>query len=467
MTLPTANPKYTHLGWVLAIVPVFINLWPAMLNGFPIVYDDTNVYIGLPQTIHSPLPPFYSIFVWIVTRVLPLDAVLIVQSCCIVYVVSRAFMVFANCSFFESILLSSLTFATTQVPWLASWLTTDWLGGCGILALATFCASTRSGHDLPLIGIVLFSCLASTANLFVLVPVFFVILLVQITIAKASVNKVKIIAAIFTLSVSVVTLYLFNTIVNHKPTLAIGGSARLFNKLVDIGVARPYLVSRCHNGDAHSCRIADEVARYVEREEFLWGSKGHVSLANRDDAWNDRSGYYAHLSFEIVREYPVQILHGAITDVMSLASKFVLSKDGRDLIAHDTQDDFVRYRIKTLYGKEVQRFLMARQQRGLLESDFPAGFYTLLTYVSYLIATAVFVLALGRRNRELTALSTILILALIWSTLIHGGLSSPIPRYSVKSSWLAAFLMLVGIVAFVHRRKARQISSLMDSATPL
>lgn len=443
--------KWIALGSAIATVAaIALSIWPAVMNGFPIVYDDSNIYIAFRANLHAPFPIAYSSVIWILTRLVSLQLIPVIQGLCMVYVLVCSFRVFLQCSLVKAMGLSAILLSFTQLPWLVSWLTTDWLGGCGTLGLIAFWFSRDARSSVPLLAVVLFSATAATANVFVLGFTSISLLVAQYLCHETRQPIQKAFALFSILLAVIVLLFAYNQRANGRATLAVGSSARLFSKLVDKGIAIPYLVEQCGSGNDEACRLSSEVQHFQSREDFLWGAPDRPSLADRDDAWMDRSGKYTSLNSRIMRSDLRATMLAMASDAAALATKLTLSDEGRDLIPHIVPDDAVAWRIRENYPTLVSAFNAARQQQGTLQSRFPATFYAVITILSYFGCFGALMLGWAHRLSKLTVLAAVVIATLVFSTLVHGGLSLPIPRYTVKVSWLAAFVSLVAFVTYLQ-----------------
>ena len=71
--------------WPL-LLPLPLLLWPALLNGYPIVFSDTGTYLS--QAIHLYLgwdrPAFYSLFMIALHMTLTTWPVVLAQAACVV-----------------------------------------------------------------------------------------------------------------------------------------------------------------------------------------------------------------------------------------------------------------------------------------------------------------------------------------------------------------------------------------------
>lgn len=438
----------------LAIAAWLICLWPCIVNGYPIVYDDDGTYLYFPGSRSGPYPAAYGIFIWALTRVLPLPLALIpvFQAATFVYVLAFAFHVFAGCDLRKSLLLTIAVAALTQLPWLASWLTTDWLGGLGVLALFTFRFARPTRAANLLLFVLFFSAMAATSNLFVLMLAAPLLVLGAALTGDGLEWRRKTRPILLTLLFSFVSLFAYNIVISQKVALAMGSSARLFSKLVDKKVAQPYLAEQCRAGDANACRLSHRIAGYTEDEEFLWGDGHGPALVDQDDAWDDMDGQYQALDMAILRHDPLGAGVGALHDARTQARLLVLSDKGADLVAHGIADEpslpsVFRHR----YPGEYSRFEAALQQRHRITSYFPASFYAAATVFSYAGCLMAMAAAWWTGHRRLLLLAGMVTVTLILSTLVHGGLSLPIPRYTVKSSWLAMFVTWAAVTRLLIR----------------
>lgn len=431
----------------LMLAAIAVNLWPAFWNRFPIVYDDDSVYLGLPNTLHAAMPQFYPMFIRGMADWQSLPDAILVQGGLTAYVLYIGFASFTPLRAAERLIAALIVSMLTQLPWLVSLLTPDFLGGLGILSVVTLAfREKRNAHDLLLLLIAVIACLVATANIFVILPLAMGLAIARSRWAGLPNGWITPIGLLTLSLLAVVPQVMFTESITGRPALAVGSSARLFNKLVDHDLAQPYLVRACADGDRIACKVEPALRSLKVREEFLWGQPNVPALADRLDAWNDRTGIFQRWSIATLSAYPFQAIGAALQDAGTLSTRWLLSSDARDLIPLAAKDDGVRYRIETLHPLQLRAFMEARQQAGELVAMFPATFYGLTTTLGYAGLLAGLFAGIQRRDRLLSSLCGALLAGIIWSTLIHGGLSLPIPRYHVKVSWLALFATIVWLI---------------------
>jgi hypothetical protein len=441
----------------VALLTVVASIWPAILNGFPLVYDDDSVYLAFPETIDAAHAQFYPMLVWLITQQWSLFVIPIFQSVVGAYVIYLGFGTFTDLRPEARLLAATILAGLTQLPWLFSLLTPDFLGGTGILAIIVLAfRPERNVHDLILFIVATASCLSATSNIAVMLPLAIVLLLIRgIVLRLPGDISVRLgLPAFFLLAL--MPPYTFNALQLGQPTLAIGSAARIFSKETDYGLADRYFEKTCAAGAMVDCWMRLQIKPFTNREEFLWGKNGQPALADEHDAWHDLDGVYHQWSMEILKTFPGSMLLMSLKDAAELSTKLVLDPESRDLIPYSGMHDGVRYRMKIHHREDMTAFLSAKQQAGVLLRSFPAPFYLAATLTSYAGMAFALGIALLKRDRLLLALCLGVVIALIGSTLVHGGLSAPIARYTVKSSWLAMFVTIVCAARLLAKRPLDQ-----------
>jgi hypothetical protein len=460
-------PRYGYLvgTGLLAILSVALGLTPSLINGFPVVYSDSNIYLGFPETIRAAFPPFYSFFVWLIASLFSLQFVVLAQSAVTAFLVGISFRIGASVSWLTALAATAAVLLVTQLPWLVSWITTEWVGGLGLISMIVACLP-QAGRRTPVFFFaILVAALFATSNLLVMAPLGLFLVWLRSRLFRLPTPTWLILSLLAVLITSVTLPVGLNAIVNGKATLAMGSSARLFSKLVDKDVAGPQLLHACRNGDHAACRIGAEVSQMTQREEFLWGDGDRDALADRMDAWNDRSGDFGRLAMQSILAHPIKTLAGGLEDALQLAMKLTLA-EGVELDAHSSEDKPVLRRIRKLYPDQTEQFLAAKQQRNDLKVYFPATAYAVITLISYGLFLSVLIFACWKRDPTALFLLIAAAAAMIVSILVQGGLSLPVPRYLVKTSWLATWAVIVAAFILFPRRDHRRRDVLRLNEAP-
>jgi hypothetical protein len=121
------------------LLPLPLLLWPALLNGYPIVFSDTGTYLS--QAIHLYVgwdrPAFYSLFMYALHLTLTTWPVVLAQALAVVWVldgVRQAFFPTVRRAVLPLVFLALALL--TGLPWLISRLMPDLFTPLLVLALA-------------------------------------------------------------------------------------------------------------------------------------------------------------------------------------------------------------------------------------------------------------------------------------------------------------------------------------------
>ncbi len=168
--------------WVVPLA-LFAAVWPMIYNHFPLVYDDTGVYLGSPGHLFKPFPHFYTAFVFGVTRAAPLQGVVWVQGLLATAVIAIALArLSAETLSWKVYGATACLFGVTQLPWLVSMIMPDFLLGIGLIALLTLMVKLE---DLPtgersfFFAVALGAAICATANGLVMLVVVCALLLLS------------------------------------------------------------------------------------------------------------------------------------------------------------------------------------------------------------------------------------------------------------------------------------------------
>ncbi|HEX5258427.1 MAG TPA: hypothetical protein VFW35_06565 [Sphingomicrobium sp.] len=410
---------------------ILILLWPAILNGFPIVYDDTSAYISF-RTLRR-FPPFYNVLPLLARMLGTLWAVILAQAVLTTYIVTRSLQLLAQgVSGAGAVVLAGIIGSVSQLPWLVCYLMPDLFGGLGLLALITAVFAWHRvifAERLILLAIVLFSSLVATANAFVFVPIAAGLLLTRRTAGRLH-NLLPSLLAIAVLTV--VLPVASNWALGAGPTFAGGSSARMFSKLVDNGLAVPFLEQHCGKENFHACNDLALIRAHVGDEGFLW--KGPAN-AHDNLAWKDADGDYARLNRQIMLDRPLAVVRFMVRDSIILASRVTLTTGNTGEIAPHPSGG-VPFFVNQHFPGDDQAFARAKQQTGLLPRVFPEPAYAISAVTGFVLTLCSLWLFWYVRDKLGFSISVWIIIAVAFALVVHGSLSYPVARYNAKVAWL-------------------------------
>lgn len=430
-----------------------LSLYPAMLNGFPLLFTDSGVYLG--DYRYPGVPPFYTLFVWI-TSLRSFPWLTIISQSVMVAVTLMIFLRSAGGIARQGVLLATglVVLALNQAPWLASWIMPDILTGLGVAAL---CALLLTPERLRLIegaflaGVAGLATLTTTANGPLFAGLIAVCLLLRGGVGRRLPHAAGTLAATAMVAGALLATMAANQRLHGVFALNSAGPALTFSRLADIGVAQPYLAKACPGTTFRVCAHLDALNNYTRGvQTFLW--KG---VADATDARGAGREEYAQLVSLIVADRWAEVLREGLRDSVVLFGRPALG------LAQNADIDSMKGLgpdgwIADLYSRSYPHFLAARQQRDALRPLFPSTAFAISTYAGYAALLVLLALAVPRGDRMGVALGLAGLLAVVGEIVLHGMLVGPFPRYHVKVAWLG-WLFAAALLSRLSATKTDQV----------
>ena len=427
--------------WLLAFTALVA---PAIMNGFPLVFSDTNVYVAPLSEQWSGTPPFYSMFVRLVSRV-SLLGVPAVQALCVLATLELGFRALAPGAHPPARALGGLLVVVlTQLPWLTSWLMPDVFGGLGALAiLALLLGPVRPASERLFLGlIVLAAALFSTANTLIYVGLGAIGWVIRSYWLRERSDRPLLVGATAALGVALALPMAWNVTWFNAWRLNVGGTAMTFSKFADAGLAQRLLAETCPDHPIPICQHLGELKAIPESQSFLW--EGDPPLAGLLSAWEDENGTFGILVRRIVRRFPLEVAALVAGDIVTLAGRVTLEKE----LEPSKADDGVGGALQSYYPRLAPLFDAARQQRGSLLQLYHATYYKLGALLGYVGLLIVALASFRRHDRALAALALLTFIAVAAGIAVQGGLVGPYARYHVKFVWLPWIPIIVWTLRF-------------------
>jgi hypothetical protein len=401
-------------------------VWPALWNGYPLLYSDTHVFINQPTPgffnwdkpfIYGPwMLPFHA---W-----QSLWGVVLVQGILLSHLVWLTQQVFGIARPLRHLLLCAALSLLTGASWFVSLLMPDIFSGMVVLSIFIFGFSKQLNRAMT-IWVSLLGALAIAVHLSHLV------------IAAACLCVVllfrwrRFLYAVLPLVIALVslvgtTMYIFN-----KVSISPYGSVFMLARMSADGNVKSVLEKYCTEKNWTLCAWTDRLAK--DSDVFMWDPKGPV--------WTHPGGPIglAPEASEIVgltmRTQPMPLLWSAIKNTATQLSMVKLG----DTIHSDWLDITVLKSVEKFFPPaELERYKKAHQiQETMLEKvSFVSAVGTYAVLLGFLLSLYLFCRAV--QARDWTALGFIV---LIWvgvlaNAFATGALSKPHYRYQTRIAWL-------------------------------
>jgi hypothetical protein len=422
-------------------------VWPALWNGYPLLYSDTHVFINQPTPgffnwdkpfIYGPwMLPFHA---W-----QSLWGVVLVQGILISNLVWLTQQVFGVTRPLRHLLLCGVLSLLTGASWFVSLLMPDIFSGMVVLSIFILGFSKQLSKSMT-VWVSLLGALAIAVHLSHLVIAAACLCVVLVFRWRRFLYAVlPLVIALFSLVGT--TMYAFN-----KVAVSPFGSVFMLARMSADGNVKSVLEKYCPEKSWTLCAWTDRLAK--DSDSFMWDPKGPV--------WSHPGGPIglAPEASEIValtlRTRPMPLLWSALQNTLMQLSMVKLG----DTIHSDWLDVTVLKSVEKFFpAAELERYKKAHQvQETMLEKvSFVSTVGTYAVLLGFLLS--LYLLYRAVQARDWTALGFIV---LIWvgvlaNAFATGALSKPHYRYQTRIAWL---LVLPILLQNVIRTQPSQASSM-------
>ena len=446
----SVNPK-TGIAWIISLaISLAAFLYPALWNGFPLVFFDTGGYVRrvLAMDLQPGRSLFYGLFLWtsslgwrffygpvLVQALFSVWLIHLMLRCHDVAAGPRTMAIFC-------IGLSLVTGAS----WSAGQLMPDALVPLAVLALWLLGFRREKLGSFERVGLVAITILALLSHMSGLA---LAIGLVMVTLAAWVVVHrqgwslpVHWLPPAAVVVASLVLMPLLHQALVGKATYTPGGPIYIFGRLVQAGIAQRWLVEHCPVPGIKLCGLQDRIPN--TGDEFLWGGK---SAFRNLGEWSGAAD--AELGFLVqacLKTYPVAV---AWTAIQATAHQMVMVKslDQLSEIHNDTRNVF----SNLLPHEAGTAFNAARQQQGAITQtlvDTLNMVHVPVAYLSVFLLLPVIGWGFRSRRHDLAAAALFVFLALLGNAFICGALSNPHDRYQSRLVWLAPLVVGMAIISW-------------------
>lgn len=423
-------------------------IWPALLNGYPIVFSDTGglLSMALEPTIGWDKPWVYGPFL------LALDGRATLWLPCLAQglILSHALWLLQKATIgprcgpgcVRHLALCAVLAVGTAAPWFAALLMPDIFAPLTVLSLflLAYAGPLRRVERGWLVGLAAFAIAVHLAHL---------VLAAGCLVAVLALRRRRVLVCAAPLGIALAALLLTNIAGNGVIGISPYGSIFALARLQADGIASEYLHDVCPAAGYRLCAWADRMP--MESDKFLWDPDGPV--------WANNFGptllvpESARLVPAALRAYPVQALRAA----MANAWRQLGLVDVGDALGPDYLTVTVLPRLQTYFPPiEAARFNASLQARGLLAGEAAPLLWPHRALLVLGLVGSLVVLARWRASPVLAGLAVMVLVGLAANAFATGALSGPHHRYQARIAWLVLLppLLALGERARVPRGQA-------------
>lgn len=423
-------------------------LWPAVLNGYPLVFSDTGTYLS--QAVNHYLgwdrPVFYSLFLLPLHLTLTTWPVVIVQAlltAATLHQVRRALLPWLAAWWL--IPLTGLLSVATSLPWLASQLMPDLFTGLLVLALGLLAGASRRlscGERLWLAGFTTFMLAVHQSHLPLLLPLLPALVWLRHQQQLGATSGWGWLLAAPALACA--ALVGANLAGHHRASLAPYGNVFLLTRVIYDGPGLRALQRDC---PSRGWRLCPYLAQFPDTpDRFLWAADGPLVRAG---GAKQVSAEADEIIVEALRAEPGAEARAMLANAWRQLGLFAT---GDGLTAWpDTVSPWIR---RDFPAAEAAAYAASRQSQGRLAVPTWLGRVHRAVALGGVACCLLALPVVGRRAPLLAGFVALGLLALPANALITGGLSGPHDRYQSRVMWLPPLLAVLALPALARRTAA-------------
>lgn len=442
---PRAGTRHTAIVLAACVLPL---LWPALWNGYPIVFDDTGTYLS--QAVHRYLgwdrPIFYSLFLLPLHLTLTTWPDIVAQAVLAVlslHLVQRVLLPSAS-PWWLAVLVMVLS-ATTALPWFATQLMPDLFTALLILALslAIFTPDRLSPRErLCLALFAAFAIAAQQSSLALSLALLLVLTPLRHWLgAAAPLRRGGLAALTAPPLLALAALISVNLAAFHRASPFPFGNVFLLARVIYDGPGMDVLRRDCPAAGWDLCRYLNDFP--ASSDQFLWQADSPVLRAGGHKRVSDQAD--AIIGAALRAEFGTELrawLRNGLTQLGMFDS-------GDEL--HACPATVTPWINRDFPAWERAAYAAARQTNGHLAVP---GWLQAVHRTTALVGLAGCAVVLGvgiRRRHPAAGFAAAVLLATLLNAFIAGGLSAPHHRYGSRVMLLAPAVALLGGAALLRR----------------
>ena len=419
-------------------------LWPAALNGYPLLFGDTGVYIkdGIDHHVSWARPMFYGLFMLPLHLLRTTWPVVVAQALIAASVLMATLRLFMPRLHPLALVPITLVLAVgTSLPWFVSQLMPDLFAGLLVLTLAALLMLPPRMSPIGQVVAILFAaaCITLHLSLLPIALALIVTLLICRPLTSRSLTLRDIARGAAVVALALAVLAGTNALLIGQPSVSPYGKIFLLNRLLVDGPGVRALQRECPRPDWTLCAFKDEIPTIVDEDDMLWGT----------DAVLDRAGGYKIVApqawpiiMSALRAEPGTIAWQALQNT---AVQFISFRSGDALLRPSPFNDGVWSAV--FPAVEQARYHAGMQYRGL--PLVPAGLQAVHVVLGAVSIVGVAAGAVGalRRRAAIGGLLAAVTVGLVVNAFVAGALSGVYDRYQSRFVWLAPFVLMLMVVS--------------------
>ena len=433
-----------RVAWTLAGALMFAALlWPALWNGFPIVFYDTGGYLARPfeATLGMGRSTFYGVFLLLGIKHCFWPNI-ILQAALVAWLVVLMLRLngFGGRPWLATAIVIGVC-ALTGLPWYTAQLMPDILVPALVLAFAMlglYADGLRRWETTVLI-VVVAAAIASHMSILVLaLGILAALALMRALTAWASLTRPSLALPALAFAAGMLLAATSNFIIAKHFVFTPGGYNFVFGRLLQDGIVTRYLADRCPDSTIQLCAYRASLPKTAD--DWLWDGESPFQKLGGFEGFKPEA---RRIVIESLALYPAMHLKTALIATIVQFGE-IATGDGLTPWNWHTQ-----WTIERFAPGALKFYLAGRQAR----APFDFSWVNLVHIpVQALAIAALPLIVLLRRDQPIASLAAFLFVALLANAVVCGALSNPHDRYQSRLVWLAPLIVAIAVLDWYRRR---------------
>jgi hypothetical protein len=444
-------------GGITILLGALFLVWPAIYNGFPLLYPDSMTYLDDGRTVARAIflhqfsayygmrSFFYSLgilpFHWNVSPwpVVGLQCVLVAW---VLWLVVRSIASgHAVARYLAVVLLLSIL---TGVSWYSCFVMPDILGPLAYLAIYLLVFSPENLSRVErwaLYGVVVWGVTAHSSHLLLAGGLWLLLVVFAAFERRRFLSRIKALGMVAgILAVAAVVQLALNGYLYGKPSLNGERPPYLMARIIADGPGRTYLEKNCSH---LKWAVCNHLAQLTEdADDFLWGPDGPYSSASDDDR-ELMTEQEMPLVLATIHAYPREEFGKAEANFRDQVMAFGIY--GFD------PSPWLLDQFNATLPKARASYVGSRQARDLLPLDLMTAIQSGTVSVSLGVIAASIPFLWRRPSPRLAGLSVSVVFIVITNAFVTGVLSTVDDRYGCRVIWLIPLLATVFLLDWLNQ----------------
>lgn len=441
-------------GWRVLAVPLVavLLLAPALWNGYPLIYFDTEDYVEISFTWE---PIVYRIMTYgaFVSVARPFDtlwAVVWLQSAMMAWLLREAVWTWIARWRPQVYMATGGALALlTGLPWVTSQVMADVFAGMAILGVAVLAFGSSLTRTRVLVVGAITAVSVSVHMSHVAVAAGLVLVLCGLWLGSRwslRMPRPRLVPVVLAVGLGTLSIPALHWAATGRAFFSESGQVLQLALFVQDGLAKKYLDEVCPQGaPLKMCAHKEELPWTAD--EFLWGESPFDDLGGWK-AMHDEAGVIVKGT---IRLFPLDVARAMLANTLTQLELIAAGEDLMPMTWHYTKTQNRRYH------HDFREFRFSKQQRreGISFHEINR-LQVPVAQAAQLAMLGLLVIAWRRRDRITVGLLVVVILAFLGNAFVCGALSNPHDRYQNRIVWLALFAVTVGAFRLDQRFQKRR-----------